>query len=187
MPLTYGENNTTGASATALLDPTNIRLDKGNSNQNVPNRLVMAAVISTPWHLHGAWGYLANDFEMAPAFSAQTGLPYSVGISGSSSTLTVTPGAPVQKIINTGSFNGSGGTANRVSDHGSQCLPATGTYVVDLRLSKRLLFRERYGLEFLGEAFNLANHPNVTQSIPRPTSSTTYSRPAQKQTGQATR
>ena len=23
-------------------------------------------------------------------------------------------------------------------------------------------FRERYGLEFLGEAFNLANHPNVT-------------------------
>jgi hypothetical protein len=26
----------------------------------------------------------------------------------------------------------------------------------------RLLFHERYGLEFLGEAFNLANHPNVT-------------------------
>ena len=37
------------------------------------------------------------------------------------------------------------------------------TYVADLRLSKRLLFRERYGLEFLGEAFNLANHPNVTR------------------------
>ena len=67
----------------ALLDPTNIRLEKGNSNQNVPNRLVMAAVISSPWRLHGAWGYLANDFELAPAFSTQTGLPYSVGISGS--------------------------------------------------------------------------------------------------------
>jgi hypothetical protein len=38
--LDFGENNTTGASATALLDPTNIRLEKGNSNQNVPNRLV---------------------------------------------------------------------------------------------------------------------------------------------------
>jgi hypothetical protein len=25
-----------------------------------------------------------------------------------------------------------------------------------------LLFHERYGLEFLGEAFNLANHPNVS-------------------------
>lgn len=31
-----------------------------------------------------------------------------------------------------------------------------------MRLSKRLLFRDRYGLEFLGEAFNLANHPNLT-------------------------
>lgn len=51
--LDYGENNTTGASATSLLDPTNIRLEKGNSNQNVPNRLVIAAVLSTPWRLHG--------------------------------------------------------------------------------------------------------------------------------------
>ncbi len=30
------------------------------------------------------------------------------------------------------------------------------------RLSKRLLFRERSRLEFLGEAFNIANHPNVS-------------------------
>ena len=79
----------------------------------LPIRLVMAAVISTPWRLHGAWGYLANDFELAPAFAMQTGLPYSVGISGASSTLTVTPGSAVEKIVNTGSFNGSGG-ANRV-------------------------------------------------------------------------
>ncbi|MDX6458367.1 MAG: hypothetical protein QOE55_2064, partial [Acidobacteriaceae bacterium] len=162
--LDFGENNTTGASANALLDPTNIRLEKGNSNQNVPNRLVMAAVINSPWHLHGAWGYLANDFEVAPAFSAQTGLPYSVGISGSSSTLTVAPGAPVQKIVNTGSFNGSGvpSASNRVPIADRNAFQQPATYVVDLRLSKRLLFRERYGLEFLGEAFNLANHPNVS-------------------------
>jgi hypothetical protein len=157
----YGENNTTGASATSLLDPTNIRLEKGNSNQNVPNRLVMAAVISTPWRLHGAWGYLANDFELAPAFAMQTGLPYSVGISGASSTLTVTPGSAVEKIVNTGSFNGSGG-ANRVPITDRNAYQQPETYVVDMRLSKRLLFRERYGLEFLGEAFNLANHPNVS-------------------------
>jgi Carboxypeptidase regulatory-like domain/TonB dependent receptor len=159
--LDYGENNTTGASATSLLDPTNIRLEKGNSNQNVPNRLVMAAVISTPWRLHGAWGYLANDFELAPAFAMQTGLPYSVGISGASSTLTVTPGSAVEKIVNTGSFNGSGG-ANRVPITDRNAYQQPETYVVDMRLSKRLLFRERYGLEFLGEAFNLANHPNVS-------------------------
>jgi hypothetical protein len=161
--LDYGENNTTGASSTALLDPTNIRLDKGNSNQNVSNRLVMAAVISSPWRMHGAWGYLVNDFELAPAFATQTGLPISLAISGSSSTLTVTPGAPVQKIINTASFNGSGAsTSNRVPivDRNAYQLPET--YVLDMRLSKRVLFRERYGLEFLAEAFNLPNHPNVS-------------------------
>lgn len=36
------------------------------------------------------------------------------------------------------------------------------TYVLDLRLSKRLLFRERYALQFLGEAFNLPSRQNVT-------------------------
>jgi hypothetical protein len=144
-----------------LLDPTNIRLEKGNSNQNVPNRLTMAAVVNAPWHLHGAWGYLANDFELAPAYGVQTGLPYSVGISGSASTLTVTPGAAVQKILSTGSFNGSNGS-NRVPITDRNIRQQPQTNVVDLRLSKRLLFHERYGLEFLGEAFNIANHPNVS-------------------------
>ena len=36
------------------------------------------------------------------------------------------------------------------------------TYVVDLRASKTLVIRERYNLQFFGEAFNLANHQNVT-------------------------
>src|ERR1700761_3404869 len=159
--LDYGENNTTGAAATSLLDPTNIRLEKGNSNQNVPNRLVLASVLSTPWHLAGAWGYLAAHFLLAPAVGVETGLPYSVRISGSVSTLTATPGEGVEKIVNTGSFNGSGG-ANRVPITDRNAYQQPETYVVDMRLSKRLLFRERYGLEFLGEAFNLANHPNVS-------------------------
>jgi hypothetical protein len=36
------------------------------------------------------------------------------------------------------------------------------TYVVDLRASKRVVVHEHYNLEFFGEAFNLANHQNVT-------------------------
>jgi hypothetical protein len=34
--------------------------------------------------------------------------------------------------------------------------------VVDLRLSKRFRVADRVNLEFLGEAFNVANHQNVT-------------------------
>jgi len=157
----YGENNTTGASATALLDPTNIKLDYGNSNQNVPNRLVVYAVADSPWRAHGPLGYLVNDFELSPSFQTQTGLPYSVGISGSSSTLTVTPGSPVESIISTSSFNGSGG-ANRVPVFNRNAIQQPKTWVLDLRASKRLVVREHYSIEFLGEAFNLANHQNVT-------------------------
>jgi hypothetical protein len=165
--LDFGENNATGASATSLLDPTNIRLDYGNSNQNIPNRLVVYAVGDSPWHVHGPWGYLVNDFEISPDFQLQTGLPYSVGINGSSSTLTVTPGQPVQSIINTSSFNGSGGsstpgTANRVPIFNRNAFQQPKTFVVDMRVSKRVVVRERYSLEFLAEAFNLANHQNVT-------------------------
>jgi hypothetical protein len=159
--LDYGENNTTGASATALLDPTNIRLDYGNSNQNVPNRFVIYSVIDSPWHVNGLWGYLANNFELAPDFQMQTGLPYSVNINGASSTLTVTPGSPAQSIISTSSFNGSGG-ANRVPVFIRNGNQQPKTYVLDLRASKRVVLHERYNLEFFGEAFNLANRQNVT-------------------------
>lgn len=160
--LDFGENNTTGASATALLDPANIRLDYGNSNQNVPNRLVLYAVGTSPWHFQGPLGYLLNDFELAPDFQAQSGLPYSVGISGSSSKLYPTPGnAGQQSIITTGSFNGSGGS-NRIPGIDRNALPMPKTWVVDLRVSKKIVVKERYNLEFFTEAFNLANHQNVT-------------------------
>jgi hypothetical protein len=159
--LDYGENNTTGASATALLDPSNIRLDYGNSNQNVPNRLTIYAVADSPWHVKGPLGYLVNDFELAPDFQTQSGLPYSVGISGSSSKLYATGSATQQSIINTTSFNGSGG-ANRIPGIDRNNLRYPKTWFVDLRASKRLVVRENYSLEFLAEAFNLANHQNVT-------------------------
>jgi outer membrane receptor protein involved in Fe transport len=160
--LDFGENNTTGASATALLDPTNIKLDYGNSNQNVPNRFVTYLVVQSPWKFHGPLGYLANDFEISPDFQLQSGLPYSVGVSGASAKLYVTPGSAAQQsIISTTSFNGSAG-ANRIPGIDRNVFQQPRTWVADLRLSKKIVVMERYKLEFLAEAFNLANHPNVT-------------------------
>lgn len=158
----YGENNTTGASATSLLDPANIKLERGNSNQNVPNRLVIYTVATSPWHAKGPLGYLVNDFELAPDFQTQNGLPYSMNISGSSSKLYLTPGAAAQgSIISTTSFNGSGGS-NRVPGYNRNDLMYPKTWFVDLRASKKLVVKESYKLEFLAEAFNLTNHQNVT-------------------------
>ncbi len=159
--LDFGENNTTGASATALLDPNNIGLDYGNSNQNVPNRLTIYAVADSPWHVNGPLGYLLNDFELAPDFQTQSGLPYSVGISGSSAKLYPTGSTTQQSIISTSSFNGTGG-ANRVPGFNRNDYQYPKTWFVDLRASKKVVVREHYNLEFLAEAFNLTNHQNVT-------------------------
>lgn len=160
--LDYGENNTTGASATALLDPSNIKLDYGNSNQDVPYRFVFYSVAQSPWHFRGPLGYVLNDFQLAPDFQTQSGLPYSALISGSSSKLYLTPGQATQaSIISTSSFNGSGG-ANRVPIFDRNAFQYPKTWFVDLRASKSIVVRERYKLEFLTEAFNLTNHQNVT-------------------------
>jgi hypothetical protein len=159
--LDYGENNTTGASATALLDPQNIKLDYGNSNQNVPYRLLIYTVADSPWHFHGPVGYVLNDFELAPTFQTQSGLPYSVGISGSSAKLYPTGSAAQQSIISTGSFNGTGG-ANRIPGLDRNDFEYPKTWGLDMRASKKLVLHEHYNLEFLAEAFNLTNHQNVT-------------------------
>jgi hypothetical protein len=159
--LDYGENNTTGASATAVLDPANLKLEYGNSNQNVPYRLQFYGAADSPWHVQGPLGYVLNDFELAPTFQTQSGLPYSVGISGSSAKLYPTGSTTQQSIVNTSSFNGSGGT-NRIPGLNRNDYQYPKTWGVDLRASKKVVVREHYGLEFLAEAFNLTNHQNVT-------------------------
>ena len=156
----YGENNTTGASANALLDASNLALEYGNSNQNVPSRLAFYGVAQSPWHFHGPLAYLLNDYELAPMFQTQSGLPYSPGISTSNSSL-YKPGATTLTSLVTSSFNGSAGTA-RLPNVIRNAYQYPKTWGVDLRASKSLVVREHYKLQFLAEAFNLANHQNVT-------------------------
>lgn len=156
----YGENNTTGASANALLDASNIRLDYGNSNQNVPYRLTIYGLAQSPWKFRGVLGYLANNFELAPDFQTQKGLPYSPGITSSSSKL-YQDGATTQTTLVTTSFNGSNGAA-RVPNIIRNAYQMPKTWQLDLRASKSVVVREKYKLQFLCEAFNLTNHQNVT-------------------------
>ncbi len=156
--LDYGENNTTFTNTNSLLDPFNLRAEYGNSNQNVPDRLVAYAVYETPSTFHGVYGYLLNDFEISPSYSIQDGLPYSPGLSGSTSGLQV-PGATGAAIAS--SFNGSGGT-NRLPNFGRNSFRQTRTQVLDLRLSKRFKVGDKATVELLGESFNLANHVNET-------------------------
>jgi hypothetical protein len=162
--LDYGQNNTTFTTVNAVLDPTNLRTDYGNSGQNVPNRLVVTAIATSPWHAKGWMSYLLNDFEFSPSFAAQNGVPYSASISGATTNLadSAYPSGFATGISN--SYNGTSFTFGSVRApilH-RNAFRQPPTYVMDARVSKRIVYRERYQLEFLAEAFNLFNHQNVT-------------------------
>jgi outer membrane receptor protein involved in Fe transport len=163
--LDYGENNTTFTSTNSLLDPANLRADYGNSNQNVPNRIVAYAVYNTPSSYKGVMGYLLNNYEIAPSFSGQSGLPYSAGVTGNFSGVILGSGNPATgnfgAASSSGGINGTGGAA-RVPTVDRNIYKFKRDLLLDLRLSKRFKVRERYDIELLGESFNIFNHLNQT-------------------------
>lgn len=153
--LDYNQNQSTFSDTNDQYDPRSVSYDYGNSIYDIPNRLVADAVYEVPGKHSGWMHYVADGFLISPLFQMQDGLPYSAGTSG-------TPSGALY-----GSVNGSGGNAVI----GGKGLPGVGrntyrlpnTYVADLRLSKSFILKEKYGLELMGEAFNVANHTNVTQ------------------------
>ncbi len=157
--LDYGQNNQTATTANNLLDPQDIRAEYGNSITNIPNRLVLGGIVTAPWKYTGWLGYLLNDYEASPSLQIQSGLPYSVGTSGTLTTGYTASGAVVNAIG--GGVNGSNGTF-RMPGFERNGFQQPKTTVLDLRLSKRFNIADRVKLEFLGEAFNIVNHQNVT-------------------------
>jgi hypothetical protein len=158
--LDYGENNQTATVANNLLDPQNIRAEYGNSITNIPNRLVIDAVVAAPWKYTGWKGYLLNDYQVSPSYALQSGLPYSITTSGTQSSAFISSTSPTFSAIG-GGINGSNGTL-RVPGFERNGFQQPKTSVLDLRLSKRFNVAEKVNLELLGESFNILNHQNVT-------------------------
>ncbi len=154
----YGVNAQTFTATNTQTDPTSLRPDYGNSDNNVPNRLVVYATYETPKHFHGPLGYLLNSYEIAPSFAGQNGLPFSATTSGTPTTALTTAGT--QSAISS-AINGSGGAA-RIPVLGRNRFQQPRTLVADLRLSKRFDLKEHSNFELVIEGFNLANHQNVT-------------------------
>ena len=146
----FGQNNTNPSTANGVLDPYNLDQEKGNSNQNVPRRFVFSAVAESPWKVSGWLGNFVNDWQIAPLWQWQNGLPYSVKTSGTPS----------------GVFSGGGAINGANGDYriygGRNYYQQPNTQVWDLKLSKSVKFRERYSAEFSSEVFNVFNHQNVT-------------------------
>ncbi|SEB89821.1 TonB-dependent receptor [Terriglobus roseus] len=157
--LDNGVNATTFTSANAYTDPLNPAADYGNSDNNVPHRIVAYAVYQTPKYFHGPVGYALNSWEISPSFAGQSGLPYSLASSGTPTTALGDNGATLSAIG--GGINGSNG-AFRIANIGRNTYKLPRTMVADLRVSKRFDLRDNMNFELLIESFNIANHYNTT-------------------------
>jgi len=150
--LDTGVNGSTFTDTNDLLLPTSIRPEFGNSSFDVRHRFVLNAIVNSPWKVKGWLGYLANGWEFAPLYQAQTGLPFSLATSGS---------APGSLPAGGGGVNGSGGRRG-IDIIGRNTFRFPRTQVVDVRVSKKFTFAEKYNFEVSGDAFNLFNHVNPT-------------------------
>jgi hypothetical protein len=127
-----------------VVDVFNRSYEEGPSNFDVRHKFVVSAVYAPTWYRGGAdtlGNYLLNGWSIAPIFVYYSGAPYSAIVSGSA-------------------LNGSNGD-NRFTQLPRNSFRLPSIKNVDLRVSKRFRFTERYNLELLAEAFNLFNRTQV--------------------------
>lgn len=143
------------------LDPFNPRANYGNSAVNVRHRAVGWAIINVPGKKNNdALSYLTNGWSIKPLIQIQSGLPYSAGIS-SGSPNTESDGCTDCLQPYSSGVAGTGVTSY-IPAFGRNQLYAPRNIVVDTRLQKDFRIREGMTFQLLAEAFNLANHRNIT-------------------------
>ncbi len=149
--LDFGQNaNTTTVAGNAWYDPyNNPRTNYGDSSWNTPDRFVAYAIYNFPnLHSNSFIKYLTNDWNVDDSFQMQSGLPYTVGVSG---------------------FFSAGILSDWNGASGSTLIPQIGINtkryprheVDDARLQKSIDFGEGRSLQLMGNLFNVANHQNV--------------------------
>ncbi len=159
----FNQNATAFTDSNDVLDPTNLKLEYGNSNFDIRHRLTGGLVFHAPWNYKGLRGELANGYELAPTIELRDGLPYSMHTSGAVPSIKyVTSVLSTSTLSGLGaSINGSGGDT-RIPAIGRNTYRYPGISNIDLRAAKRTHLTDRFELELIVETFNLENHTNVT-------------------------
>jgi len=156
--LDFNQNQSTSPSTNNWYDPLgNPRANYGNSNFNVPNRIVMWGMLQYPGRSNSWLRFLSDGWHLNPVFQWQNGLPYSAGVSGTQPSI---GSANNQKAAGSG-LNGSG-SSGYLLQLGRNTFKYPNTTVLDCRVQKDLRVNEKYNIELLGEMFNVLNHQNVT-------------------------
>ena len=150
--LDFYQNASTAGNTNNWYDPfANPRNNYGNSTWDIPNRFVAYVLYSLPNRSGNSWlNYITNDWSINTTFQMQAGLPFSGTASGKNSTNAVLA-----------DWNGNG-SVTYIPQLGHNNHFFQKDVVDDLRVEKQFRIQERYSLQVFLQAFNIANHQNVT-------------------------
>jgi hypothetical protein len=157
--LDFSQNQFTAAGVNNWLDPyANQRINYGNSSLNVKHRVVGWAIVNVPGINSGSpVKYLTNGWSIKPLIQIQSGLPYSATETGTTPNQCYAAGC-----LEAAGTGVAGTTTTYLPMLGRNTFTLPRTIVVDARVQKEFAIREHYTIQLFGEAFNLANHQNVT-------------------------
>jgi hypothetical protein len=157
--LDFNQNSSTQAGTNGWYDPFgDARANYGPSNNNIPHRVVGWALFNVPGTSgNSALKYATNGWSLKPLFQMQSGLPYSLAVSG-----TVPNQCYAAGCLEANSSGLAGTGVSYIPLLGRNSFRYPRTINLDLRAQKDFTFAEKYNLELIGEAFNLANHQNAT-------------------------
>lgn len=165
-----------------VLDPANLALDHGTSNEDIRDRLTGGLVLHEPWHAEGWLANVVDGYTMAMTGNVRSGRPYTMRVSGTVPSMScsyeewlqsgsdcvqralpgVITGMPIA-ISGLGSgLNGSGG-GKWLPQIGRNTFRYPGTFSANLRMGKKFALSERASIVFEADAANVLNHRNVTR------------------------
>lgn len=143
------DTNQNSATFTQNNSPLNVfdrSFDRGTSSFDIRHKVVVSAVYAPTFYkgsTSSIYNYLLNGYSIAPIYTYYSGRPFDGSVAGTS-------------------LNGtSGDTRFPFISRNFYRLPSL--HNMDLRLSKRFRFSERFNLELLAEGFNIFNRTQVFQ------------------------
>jgi hypothetical protein len=188
----YGNNNITtnnGTFGLGLLDPYHPKLDRGDAEFDIRQRVTIAANWKIPFKGRGIANTLLSGWSLNPLFVARTGQPYSIFDCSSPLTLTFNCeravfNGPVPNTSNGLVPNASPDSFSWVtftdaqinhtltnpltpgaswpsSMSGRDAFRAPGWWNLDFGVYKDTKITERITLQLRGETFNIFNHANL--------------------------
>lgn len=161
-----GQNSQTFSTSNNALDPNNPKGEFGLSNFDTTHKFIFAGLWQPNFFKDSgnkAAHYILDDWTLAPIVNLSSGFVYTGTIGGSLPSSTSTAGG-AGNCLNTHStgINCAAPGINRPANVEKNTFRAPARYTTDFRVSRLFHPTEKTGFEFIAEAFNLFNHPNVS-------------------------